>query len=356
MNILLIGGTGAMGAHLASIFAAMGGVDVTITTRQKRVSEGNITYIQGDAHNLDFLHSVLSIRRWDAIVDFMLYTTAEFNERVESMLNATNQYVYLSSSRVYADTGGKITESSPRLLETCTDLNYLKSDEYALAKSRQEDLLRNSNKKNWTIVRPYVTFSEERIQLGPMEIGDWLYRTLKGRTLLISKDLLEKKTTLTYGEDVALCISSIIGRQQSLGETYNITTTESYTWGEILNVYISVIKNKTGIQPKLKIIEKWNHHLGGSHAQLIYDRLYNREFDNRKICAVANNINFNPSLQSIENCLSAFLSNPRFQTIGWTTEAARDRLTGEWTSLSEIKSLKAKLKYIIIRLGLLRRV
>ena len=67
-----------------------------------------------------------------------------------------------------------------RLLDVSHDSIYLKTDEYALAKARQEDILRKSGKNNWTIIRPYITYSESRLQLGVLEKEAWLYRALKG--------------------------------------------------------------------------------------------------------------------------------------------------------------------------------
>ena len=40
-------------------------------------------------------------------------------------------------------------------------------------------------------------------QLGVLEKELWLYRALNGRTIVFSKDIAEKSTTLTYGYDVA---------------------------------------------------------------------------------------------------------------------------------------------------------
>lgn len=45
-RILLLGGTGAMGEHLTRILAEQGD-DVYVTTRSCRLSERNITYVQG---------------------------------------------------------------------------------------------------------------------------------------------------------------------------------------------------------------------------------------------------------------------------------------------------------------------
>ena len=167
MKVLLLGGTGAMGAYLAEILAERGN-DVFVTTRSDRKASQGITYIKGNAHSEEFLKSVIS-DHYDAIADFMVYNTEEFKRRVDDLLAATEQYVFFSTSRVYSNADGDITEKTPRWLDVTDDQEFLSSDEYAITKARQEDILRKSGKKNWTIIRPYITYSNERLQLGVLE-------------------------------------------------------------------------------------------------------------------------------------------------------------------------------------------
>ena len=39
----------------------------------------------------------------------------------------------------------------------------------ALQKAREENLLLKSDSRNWTIIRPYITYYDERLQLGVFE-------------------------------------------------------------------------------------------------------------------------------------------------------------------------------------------
>lgn len=50
MNILVLGGTGAMGVHLVE-FLSQRGDAVFVTSRRERPSRKNVTYIRGDAHD-----------------------------------------------------------------------------------------------------------------------------------------------------------------------------------------------------------------------------------------------------------------------------------------------------------------
>ena len=144
------------------------GEDVYVTTRRERKGVG-ITYIQGNAHETAFLSDILRKYHFDVLIDFMIYNTSEFADRVDLLLSSVGQYIFLSSSRVYADSETPITENSPRLLDVYKDEEYLKTDEYALSKARQEDILHRSGNYYWTVIRPYITFSEIRLQLGVLE-------------------------------------------------------------------------------------------------------------------------------------------------------------------------------------------
>ena len=54
MEILILGGTGAMGVPLVKLLSAKDDMNVYVTTRSKKESMGNITYIQGNAKEVDF--------------------------------------------------------------------------------------------------------------------------------------------------------------------------------------------------------------------------------------------------------------------------------------------------------------
>lgn len=347
-NILVLGGTGAMGAHLVEILAARGD-QVSVTTRANREPTANIKYIQGNAQDDSFLDRLLS-RKWDAIVDFMVYSTSVFQQRVSKLLSATDQYIFLSSARVYADPGAKIREDSPRLLDSTADEVFLATDEYSLAKARQEDILRQSGSTSWTIIRPYITYSEQRLQLGVLEKEGWLYRALKGRTIVFSEDIARKLTTLTYGLNVANAIAALIGQPHSFGQAYHITQKNAASWNEILEIYLRVLEQKLGKRPSIMLLGLNDFsRCKRAEYQIKYDRMFDRAFDNTKIAALVDLDSFRPLEQGLTECLEIFLQDPQFLAIDWRSEAIKDRYSGEVASLMEIPGWKQKVKYIIYR-------
>ena len=211
-----------MGSHLTRLLAG-DGWDVTVTSRSARSSDDpHVTYARGDAHDRHFLDDVLAVG-WYAVVDFMVWSTDAFQGACDALLGSCRQYVFLSSYRVFADSP-VITERSPRLLDVTGDAEYLATDEYALAKARQEDLLRGSGRGGWTIVRPAITYSVGRLQLCTLECGTWLPLALAGHAVPLPPEMLSRQTTMTWGGDVALMISRLLGGEAALGEDYDVCT------------------------------------------------------------------------------------------------------------------------------------
>lgn len=352
-NILLLGGTGAMGTNLVKVLGQQEAFHVVVTSRQKHKDTENIEYRQGNAHDVKWLQQILQEREWDAIIDFMFYTTDEFKQRASMLLNATKQYVFISSARVYADSGNTlITEESPRLLDVCQDKEYLQTDEYALTKARQENILINNQRKNWTIIRPYITYSDNRLQLGVMEKEDWLIPALNKRPIVFSKDIAEHYTTMTDGYAVAQGIAAILTNPNATGEIFHITSNESQKWSDILMWYLETIYEIKGEKPKVYYTEAWNPSFGGALYQWKYDRLYNRSFDNSKICKFVSDEIFTSTELKIKEAISQFVRNyiPNVSDLNQNRELRRGVLTGVYLPLGKTLGIKRKLKLIGYRL------
>lgn len=378
MKILLLGGTGAMGVHLAQILADKGN-EVHITSRRKfaeyksdfakqkrdfadktkksdftqntnHANHANIHYICGNAQDLDFTLDLLDLHKYDCVVDFMIYATIEFLDRVELLLGKCVHYVFLSSARVYASSDEPLREDSPRLLDISKDKEYLATDEYALAKARQENILAHSHKRNYTIIRPYITFSEIRLQLGVYEKESWLYRALQGKSIVFFKDIATHYTTMTYAQEVARAIAVICGNPSAYRQTYHIASEKAVKWEEILAIYQKVLKNELGREVKV-VFANLGEFFGKNAYQVIYDRLFDRKFDSSKINALLTQNGEKQlgggSLEThIALCLKEFIQNPCFNGIDFDDEIKKDALCREMTELRQIQGIQNKLTYL----------
>ena len=348
----MLGGTGAMGVPLINLLAPFH--EVYVTSRVARTSKMlTLHYLQGDALENQFLDQILKqYGPFDAIVDFMAYSTQALETRLSQLLSGAKQYVYLSSSRVYANSEQPLAEDSPRLLDVSTDQEFLKTEEYALEKARQENLLRSSGTHHWTIIRPYITYNTERLQLGVFEKESWLFRAIRGRTLLFPKDMAEKYTTLTFGGDVAWGISHLIGNPRALGETVHITAPKAVRWGEILEIYRDTLQKILDIRPAVHWTDSSERikNVKKDYDAVRYDRLYDRRFDNQKFYSLCGPYEFVAPEVGLSQCLEQFLREKRtFQKLHWKYEAYVDRITDEETPFDEIPTSEARQRYLANR-------
>lgn len=352
MQVLALGGTGAMGTHVCKLLADEG-CFVVCTTRQHRHPENpNIQYACGNARDQSFLDSLLA-KHWDAIIDFMVWSTTDFMDRYQAFLAATDQYVFLSSYRVYANSP-MITEESPRLLDVVKDEEYLKTDEYALSKARCENLLFQSATSNWTIVRPAITYdgSVGRLQLAVLESDVWLWRASRDIAIPLPEEMLSKQATMTWGFDVASMIARLVGKPQALGEAFTVATSEHRSWLEIIEIYQRCLPTLRIIPCDLRAFEK----VRGGIYQIRYDRMFDRVVDNSKALKVTglSQSDIAP-VEKLEAELELFLkSHKKLLSGGVGMNAKLDRLVGGMPSFAPLLREKANpvqlIKYSIKRI------
>lgn len=327
MNILILGGTGVMGKEMVCLLKNTANT-VYVTSRTPKNDDNNIKYIQGNAHDESFLNQIFQDIHCDILVDFMIYTTEEFKKKCQFLLSNTDHYFYFSSSRVYAECEGALHEDSPRLLDVSTDRAYLDTDEYALAKARQEDILKTCALRNWTIIRPYITYSDIRLQLGVLEKEGWLYRALRGKPIVFSKDVAEKWTTLTWGRDVAKCIISLFGNSEAKEKCYHITVDTPIKWKDVLQVYVDTLETVIGKRPAVLMVDSAAE-MGINYPQFTYDRMFDRIFDSseiRRVTSYKADTFVDPRV-GLAKCLEEFLKGSReFRNIKIEREASFDRL------------------------------
>jgi glycosyltransferase involved in cell wall biosynthesis/nucleoside-diphosphate-sugar epimerase len=346
-KVLVLGGTGAMGVYLVPELISRG-FRVYVTTRSERKSENdNLIYVCGNAHDPKFLGNILQADEYDTIIDFMSYTTEEFRVCYKKLLDSCKHYIYLSSYRIFADTN-VITEKSPRLLDVLSDEEYLKTDEYALAKARQEDMLRSATSNNWTIVRPGITYSSERFQLGTMEANLFVWRSLNGLPVILPVDMMNKSTTLTWAGDVARLIAKLVLNEKALGEDVNAVSSEHVTWQGVAEIYRDVI----GLRLETVSLRDYIWAMGGgfNKYQTSYDRMFNRVLDNSKILSITGEKqkDFMKLRDGLSLELNKFTKAPNFGGIDFAIQARFDKLTNTQINLNSINS-EEKLLYRRVR-------
>ena len=282
-KILVLGGTGALGSYLTPELLRRG-FRVHVVSLDETVSrDPDLSCERADAKDDAWLRQALR-SGYDAIVDYMSYGTEEFSKRYSMMLDNTSQYVFLSSYRVYADSHGPITEDSPRLLDAGpNDPEFMASNDYALEKARQENLLLGSGRGNWTILRPAITFSSGKFQLTTMEANSFVNRALAHKITVLPEIAMEKQATLSWSGDVGRMTAGLVLNDRAYGETYTVSTAEHHTWREIAEYYRELIGMAYVTADTETFLWIFDSGSAWGRWRLMYDRAYDRIVDNRKI-------------------------------------------------------------------------
>lgn len=282
-TVLVLGGTGAMGQYLAPELLSFGYKVDAVTLDTVVSNNPNLKYITENVFEGDNLSKLLS-RGYDGVVDFMTYTTKEFEAVHKKFLDNTGHYIFLSSCRVYADMP-PITEKTPRLLDVSEDKEYLKTEDYSLYKAREEDILENSSYSNWTVVRPATTFSRGKFQLVTLWADTFVYRMLNKKTVVLPEGARDKQATLSWGGDVAKIIARLLFNDKAYREYYNVCSAEHNSWEDIAKIYNDVYPFDYIWVDNEEYLDILGPNLVWPRYQLYYARMFQRITDNSKALA-----------------------------------------------------------------------
>lgn len=286
-KVLVLGGIGALGVYMVEELLKDGNIVDAVTNVNAVSNNKNLRYLNVNAMDDTVLDELLE-NNYDVIIDYMLYLGTEtFSKRYLKILENTKHYIYFSSYRIYGESNKPITENSDRLLDIATDELYLNSNDYSLYKAKQEDMLHASGKKNYTILRPAITYSKNRFQLTILEAPTLVYRMRHGKTLVLPEQAMDKQATMSWSGDAAKMISALLLNEKAYGEVYTISTAEHHTWREIAEIYRKIGGLKYITVDYNEFLEMYSP--GNIHVrqQLTYDRMFNRVIDNSKILEIS---------------------------------------------------------------------
>jgi len=268
-KVLFIGGTGIISSACAAQ-AIERGMDLTLVTRglSIRPPPKGARHIKSDGYKLP---AVLRRERFDSVVNWIAYRPDHIETDIDFFRGRINQYVFISSASVYQapPPALPITEEMP-LDNPCW--------RYARDKIECEMRLRQSTGFPWTIVRPSHTYDRTLIPIrGRYTVID---RMRRGASVVVHGDGTSL-WVLTHHSDFALGLVGLLGRSETYGEAYHITSDECLTWNEI---YL-LLGRAAGVEPALvhlpsEVIAAYASDWGES---LLGDKAHSKIFDNSKV-------------------------------------------------------------------------
>ena len=199
-RVLLVAGTGTLGGPTYSELVKLGYAVDVISLEDFASVTPRLSFLKADA-STDRMQKFLDGRRYDAIVDFIhVPEKGPQARRIDLMLEHTDQFVFLSSYRTYSGRDRVITESSEQWIDAPANDRMLAEDDYAIPKARGERHLMASGRKNWTIVRPVISFTHYRLDLVTVGAYAILFRTAAGKAIPLPAEVRDKHCSVTWGD------------------------------------------------------------------------------------------------------------------------------------------------------------
>jgi len=243
MKVLFIGGTG-------NISTASSCLAVELGYELWHVNRGNaggaiqgVNTIQCDIKDESTLASLLEGHNWDAVVNWIAFSPADIERDIRLFSGKTDHYVFISSASCYQTPPltPVITEATP----LCNPYWQYSRDKIACEKALRKAY--DSYGFPATIVRPSHTYST----VIPIAVGGWNEYTAINRMKQAKPVVVHGDGTslwvLTHADDFATGLVGILGRSESQGEAYTITSDEVLTWNQIYRQ----IGQALGLEPKL---------------------------------------------------------------------------------------------------------
>jgi nucleoside-diphosphate-sugar epimerase len=323
MNVLFIGGTGIISTACTEL-AVASGLHTTLLNRSKRGEIKGARPLVLDITDKTAAEKALAGKYWDAVVDFIAFTPADVQSRLDLFRGKAGQYIFISSASAYQKplSDYLVTESTP-LANPMWD--------YSRNKIACEELLMKAfREENYpvTIIRPSLTFGDTIV---PIAVNSWLKgytvvdRMRKGLPVIVPGDGLTL-WTITHNTDFAKGLVGLLGNKSSLGHAFHITSDEALTWDQI---YRQTAEAAGAPPPKLVHIASdfLAACVPGMTGSLLGDKSHCALFDNSKIKRfVPGYVATTRFRQAIARTIAWYDADPARKVIDTEASATWDRL------------------------------
>jgi len=322
MKVLFIGGTGVISSACSEL-AIQRGIDLYLLNRgqSSRPTPAGAKVLLGDIRDPDSTHQALGKHTFDAVVDWIAYTTEHILDDITLFQKRTGQYIFISSASAYQTPPRflPITESTPL---------YNPIWEYSRNKAACEALLLDLYQRDgfpMTIVRPSHTYDRT---LFPFRGGYTVVARMRaGKKVIVHGDGTSL-WTLTHHTDFAVGLVGLLGNPHALGNAFHITSDEWLSWNQIFEITAQA----AGVEPKLahvpsEVIAAYNPDWGES---LLGDKMHSMIFDNSKIRRLVPD--FNPRIpywQGAQEIIAWYDADPQRQVVDARFDAIMDRIIAE---------------------------
>ena len=251
MHVLVIGGTRFVGYHLVWRLLAAGH-QVTIMNRGTRPDPFGdaVERLRADRSTPSF-DAVMSGRRFDAVVDFAVYTASDAHGAVRALRDRTGHYVFISTGQVYlvrhgCPTPARESDFQGPLLAQPVEPTDLENWRYGVEKRAAEDVFAAAFAERsfpYTSLRlPMVHGERDYFR----RLEGYLWRLFDGGPVLLP-DGADRPMRHVSSAAVVRCLAGLLGNAATHGQADNLTQDETPS----LNSLVSLLAQALGTPARL---------------------------------------------------------------------------------------------------------
>lgn len=276
MKVLFIGGTGIISSACAQL-AVERGIDLTLLNRGQnttRPAPEGAKILNGDIRDPKSAREALKGMEFDAVVNWIAFTTDHIQTDLDLFRGRTGQYVFISSASAYQTPPAHLPVTESTLLDNPYwqySRNKIACEEMLVRAFREE-------KFPYTIVRPSHTYDKTLL---PFEGGyTVINRMRQGKKVVVHGDG-SSLWVMTHHKDFAKGFVPLLGHSGAVGDSFHITSDELLTWDGIHHI----MARAAGTEAKIVHIPSdfINAHDEEWGASLLGDKTHSMIFDNSKI-------------------------------------------------------------------------
>jgi nucleoside-diphosphate-sugar epimerase len=237
-EVLLIGGSGFMGRHVARALLA-GGHRVSVLTRGQRPVPEGTTALLGERSDPGSLARALEGRHFDFTVDFLVYDAPDVERLLLVPYAALGRYVMISTGQVYLVTHG----GTPPFREEDTDGEVLPEPEAGSAHHASWSYGVGKRRAERTLMALRATHGVRAVALripivqgegdGTLRLWAYLQRMLDGGPILLPEGGAPLRRFIDV-RDLARAIERLASAEQPRAVAYNLAQPDVVTLREFL--------------------------------------------------------------------------------------------------------------------------
>lgn len=323
MRVLFIGGTGII-SSACSPLAIEKGIDLYLLNRSRshRGTPQGAKVLNGDIRAPASVRSAIGDLTFDAVVDWIAFTTEHIEIDLDLFRGRTGQFVFISSASAY--------QTPPSTLPV-TESTVLDNPFWQYSRNKiacEERLIKAYRDEEYpvTIVRPSHTYDKTLL---PFDGGyTILDRMRRGKPVVVHGDGTSL-WVLTHHRDYARAFVPLLGNSHAIGEAYHITSDEWLNWNQIHDIVADAAGVKARkVHVSSDIIAR---HDPDRAPGLLGDKANSMVFDNTKVKRAAGGWEAEiPFCQGAREIVAWYDANPDRQKIDPKVDALEDEMCAKY--------------------------